>query len=94
MQQRPSANASSASRSAAAGNGNLRAAPHDSSCAAQPINYDSDDSQVKKKTKVAAVEWQGQTFYVTGKESALHILRETYSVRAKSLEQAADQLPR
>ena len=49
---------------------------------AQPADYDSDDSQVKKKIKVAALEWQGQTFYVTGKESALHILRETYSVRS------------
>ena len=82
VQQRPSANASSASRFAAAGNGNLRAAPRDSFYAAQPTDYDSDDSQVKKKTKVAALEWQGQTFYVTGKESALHILRETYPVRS------------
>ena len=48
VQQRPSANASSASRSAAARHGNLRAAPHDSSFAAQPADYDSDDSQVKK----------------------------------------------
>jgi hypothetical protein len=29
-----------------------------------------------------ALEYNGQTFYVTGKESALHILRETYSVRS------------
>jgi hypothetical protein len=43
--------------------------------AAQPIDYDSDDSQVKKKTKVASLEWQGKVFYVTGKESALNILR-------------------
>ena len=81
VQQRPSANASS-SRSAAAGHGSLRAAPHDPSFAAQPADYDSDDSQVKKKTKVAALEYNGQTFYVTGKESALHILRDTYSVRS------------
>ena len=47
VQQRPSANASSAPRSAVvAGHGNLRAAPHDSSCAAQPADCDSDDSQV------------------------------------------------
>ena len=82
VQQRPSVNASSASRLAATGNGNLRAAPRDSSYAAQPTDYDSDKSQVQKKTKVAALEWQGQTFYVTGKESALHILRESYSVRS------------
>ena len=54
MQQRPSANDSSAARSTAAGTGNLRAAPRDSTHAAQPsgsfaqpIDYDSDDSQVK-----------------------------------------------
>ena len=41
VQQRPSANASSSSRSAAARHGNLRAAPHDSSFAAQPADYDS-----------------------------------------------------
>ena len=82
VQQRPSANASSSSRSAAARHGNLRAAPHDPSFAAQPADYDSDDSQVKKKTKIAALEYNGQTFYVTGKESALHILRDTYSFRS------------
>jgi len=48
---------------------------------APPLNYDSDDSQVKKKTKVASVEWHGKTFFVTGKESALNILRDTFSVR-------------
>jgi len=83
VQQRPSANASSTSRSTAvAGHGLLHAAPPGASCAARPDDYDSDDSQVKKKTKVAALEYNGQTFYVTGKESALHILRETYSVRS------------
>jgi len=49
---------------------------------APTIDYDSDNSQVKKKTKVSALEWQGQTFYITGKESALHILRDTFSVRS------------
>ena len=82
VQQRPSANASSSSRSAAAGHGSHRAAPNDSSFAVQPVDYDSNDSQVKKKTKVAALDYNRQTFYVTGKESALHILRDTYSVRS------------
>jgi hypothetical protein len=45
------------------------------------VNYDSDDSQVRKKIKVASMEWQGQTFYITGKESVLIILRDTHSVR-------------
>jgi len=49
--------------------------------AVNPAGYDSDDSQVKKKTKVASLEWQGKVFYVTGKESALNILRDTFSVR-------------
>jgi hypothetical protein len=78
LQQRPSANASSASRSTGAETGNQRAL----GASVPPTDYDSDDPQVKKKTKVAALEWQGKTFYVTGKESALHILRETYSVRS------------
>lgn len=43
--------------------------------------YDSDDSQVKKKTEVAALEWYGQTSYVTGKETAMNVLRDTFSVR-------------
>jgi hypothetical protein len=89
LQQRPSANASSTSRSTGAATGHQRTAPRDTTNAAQPsgssyppTDYDSDDSQVKKKIKVATLDWQGQTFYVTGKESALNILRETYSVRA------------
>jgi hypothetical protein len=27
------------------------------------------------------MEWQGQTFYITGKESVINVLRDTYSVR-------------
>ena len=45
------------------------------------VEYDSDDSQVKKKIKVASMDWQGQTYYVTGKESVIAILRDTSSVR-------------
>jgi hypothetical protein len=41
------------------------------------VEYDSDDSQVKKKIKVACMDWQGQTFYITGKESVMIILRDT-----------------
>jgi len=52
-----------------------------SDSSAQSIEYDSDDSQVKKKTKVASLEWQGKVFYVAGKESAINILRDTFSVR-------------
>jgi hypothetical protein len=48
----------------------------------QTVEYDSDDSQVKKKIKVASLEWQGQTFYIIGKESVINILRDTYSVRS------------
>jgi DNA mismatch repair ATPase MutL len=82
LQHRPSANASSTSQSTGAANGQHRTAPRDTTHTAQPTtDYDSDDSQVKKKIKVASLDWQGQTFYVTGKESALNILRETYSVR-------------
>jgi hypothetical protein len=88
LQHRPSANASSASRSTGAATGTQRTAPRDTTYSARPsgasfppTDYDSDDSQVKKKIKVATLDWQGQTFYVTGKESALHVLRDTYSVR-------------
>jgi hypothetical protein len=88
LQQRPSANASSTSRSTGAATGTQRTALRDATYSARssgasipPTDYDSDDSQVKKKIKVATLEWQGQTFYVTDKESALNILRETYSVR-------------
>ena len=28
------------------------------------------------------MEWQGQTFFITDKDSALHILRDTFSVRS------------
>ena len=45
------------------------------------VEYDSDDSQVKKKIKVASMDWQGQTYYITGKESVIVILRDTSSVR-------------
>jgi len=89
LQQRPSANGSSASRSSDTATGSHRAATRVPATVAQPadsfaptLDYDSDDSQVKKKTKVSALEWQGQTFYITGKESALHILRDTFSVRS------------
>ena len=44
------------------------------------VEYDSDDSQVKKKIKVASIDWQGQTYYITGKESVIVILRDTSSV--------------
>jgi hypothetical protein len=77
LQQRPSANASSSSRSTVDRTGNQRAAPRDSaqpsSSSVPQTDYDSDDSQVKKKTKVAELEWQGQTFYVTGKKSAFYV---------------------
>ena len=92
LQQRPSANTSSAARSTAAETGRLRAAPRDSAHAAQPSgsftqpnDYDSDDSQVKTimtRRSDDSLEWQGQTFCITGKESALHILRDTFSVRS------------
>jgi hypothetical protein len=90
LQRRPSANASSSSSSSAAGQGHSRATSINSAIVATPagagstsqrVDYDSDDSQVKKKTKVAALEWHGKTFYVTGKESAINILRDTFSVR-------------
>ena len=45
------------------------------------VEYDSDDSQVKKKIKVASMDWQGQTYYITGKESVIVILRDISSVR-------------
>jgi hypothetical protein len=45
------------------------------------VEYDSDDFQVKKKIKVASMDWQGQTYYITGKESVIVILRDTSSVR-------------
>jgi len=45
------------------------------------VEFDSDDSQVKKKIKVASMDWQGQTFYITGKESVITVLRDTHSVR-------------
>lgn len=50
-------------------------------CTSPAVEYDSDDSQVKKRIKVASMDWQGQTFYITGKESVITILRDTYSVR-------------
>jgi hypothetical protein len=92
VQQRPSTGATASApfpapgagshrTSASDGHGTLRVESNDHSFA-QPVDYDSDDSQVKKKTKVAALDFNGQTFYVTGKESALHILRDTYSVRS------------
>ena len=89
FQQQPSANGSSASRSSDTAPGTQRVATRVPTTVAQPtdsfvptFDYDSDDSQVKKKTKVSALEWQGQTFYITGKESAFHILRDTFSVRS------------
>ena len=59
-------------------NGSSRANVHSTS---QAVEYDSDDSQVKKRKKVASVEWHGQTFYIIGKESVINKLRDTYSVR-------------
>lgn len=53
---------------------------------------DSDNSQVKKKTKIAAVEWRGKAFYVTGKENALHILRATQSIRIMMVDDQLDKL--
>ena len=59
-------------------NGSSRANVYSTSPA---VEYDSDDSQVKKRIKVASMDWQGQTFYITGKESVITIMRDTYSVR-------------
>jgi len=89
LHQRQPTGATASAHSSAPGAGLHRTSAHDSTFGAQPlrsslvnpIDYDSDDSQVKKKTKVAAVEWQGKTFYITGKESALTTLRDTFSVR-------------
>ena len=76
LQLRPSTDASSSSLSSAPGTGQQQTSARDSTSDAQPsgssahpIDYDSDDSQVKKKTKVTALEWQGET------------LRNTFSVR-------------
>ena len=44
-------------------------------------DYDSDDSQLKKKTNIARLEWLGKTYEMIGKENALHILRMSQSVR-------------
>jgi hypothetical protein len=44
-------------------------------------DYDSDDSQLKKKTNIARMEWMGKTYEMIGKENALHILRMSQSVR-------------
>ena len=38
-------------------------------------DYDSDDSQLKKKTNIARLDWLGKTYEMIGKENALHILR-------------------
>jgi hypothetical protein len=88
LQQRPSTGATASALSSAPNAGLHQASAHDrtsdaqpSGSLARPMDYDSDDSQVKKKTKVAAVEWQGKTFYVTGMESALTTLRDTFSVQ-------------
>jgi hypothetical protein len=89
LHQRQPTGATASAHSSAPGAELHRTSAHDSTFGAQPLrsslvnplDYDSDDSQVKKKTKVAAVEWQGKTFYVTGKESALTTLRDTFSVR-------------
>lgn len=54
--------------------------------------YDSDDSQVKKKTKIAAVEYHDKAFYVKGKENALHILRAAQSIRIMIVEGQMDKL--
>jgi len=59
-------------------NGSSRANVHST---APAVDYNSDDSQVKKRIKVAYMDWQGQTFYITAKESVITILRDTYSVR-------------
>ena len=44
-------------------------------------DYDSDDSQLKKKTNIARLEWLGKTYEMISKENALHILRMSQSVR-------------
>jgi hypothetical protein len=82
FQRRPSAHVPSSSSSSTVVQGSSRANALSVPLIVPPTEYDSDDSQVKKKTKVAALEWQGKTFYVTSKESAINILRDTYSVRS------------
>jgi hypothetical protein len=88
--RRQSAHSSTSSSSSSTGLSHSRATLNDATLVALPpalgftsprIDYDSDDSQVKKKTRVATLEWQGKVFYVTGKESAINILRDTFSVR-------------
>ena len=48
---------------------------------ARSTDYDSDGSQLKKKTNIARLEWLGKTYEMIGKENALHILRMSQSVR-------------
>ena len=43
--------------------------------AVRSTDYDSDDSQLKKKTNIAQLEWLGKTYQMIGKENALHIIR-------------------
>lgn len=45
------------------------------------FDYDSDDSQLKKRVKIASVEYFGKSYAVTGKENVISILRETQSIR-------------
>ena len=42
--------------------------------------YDSDDSEQRRKVKIATVQYQSKQFSVLGKENVIKLLRDTQSV--------------